>query len=105
MSAENIEPTPSAHKNSAVQLSLMSLVMVTGLSGFCGGLAWAIITALLDMIGLIHLDKFNSFITNIITFPMIGLFFGGFFALVGFPIFKPICRRIRGLKLSGLFIN
>lgn len=105
MPAEEMETTPSAYKNSTVQLSLVSVMMVAGLSGFSGGLAWAIITELMEFIGLIHLDTFSSFIANIITFPMIGLFFGAFFAFVGYPIFKSICRRFKGLKLSGLFIN
>jgi len=105
MSVEKMDSTPTAHTQSAVQLNLLSLVLVTGLSGFCGGLAWAIITSVLDMIGLIHLVKFNSYIVNLITFPLIGLFFSAFFSVIGYPIYKWRCRQIRGQKLSGLFIN
>jgi len=105
MSVEETEQTPSAHKQSTVQLSLMSLVMIASLSGFCGGLVWAVFTAFLDLLGIIQLEKFSSFIANLITFPMIGLFFSGFFAFVGYPVFKSISKRFKGLKLSGLFIN
>jgi hypothetical protein len=105
MSEEKIETTPTAHTQSAVQLNLLSLVMITALSGFCGGLAWAVLTSILDLLGFIHLVKFNSYIVNLITFPLIGLFFSGFFSVMGYPIYKWRCRQTRGQKLSGLFIN
>jgi len=105
MSVENMDSTPTAHTQSAVQLNLLSLVLITGLSGFCGGVAWAVLTSILDMIGFIELTKFNSYITNLITFPLIGLFFSAFFSIVGYPIYKWLCNKIRGQKLSGLFIN
>ena len=105
MSVQNTDTQPNPQHRSAVQLNLLSLVLLTGLSGFCGGLAWALITSFLDMIGLIELVKFNSYIANLITFPLIGLFFSAFFSVIGYPIYKWRCRQIRGQKLSGLFIN
>lgn len=105
MSEQNMDSIPEAHQKSAVQLNLLSLVLLTGLSGFCGGLTWAILTSLLDMIGIIELVKFNSYIVNLLTFPLIGLFFSAFFAFVGYPFYRWRCRQIRGQKLSGLFIN
>jgi hypothetical protein len=105
MSVEEMDSTPTAHTQSAVQLNLLSLVLVTGLSGFCGGLVWAVITSFLDLIGFIQLVKFDSFIVNLITFPLIGLFFSAFFAVIGYPIYKWRCKKVRGQKLSGLFIN
>ncbi|GEM_PF-568572 len=105
MSVEEMDLTPAAHTQSAVQLNFLSLVLVTSLSGFCGGLAWAVLTSVLDFIGFIHLVKFNSYIANLITFPLIGLFFSAFFSVIGYPIYKWRCRQIRGQKLSGLFIN
>jgi hypothetical protein len=105
MSEEKMDTTPTAHTQSAVQLSLVSLVLVTALAGFCGGLAWALLTAVLDLFGFIHLDKFGSYISNLLTFPLIGLFFSAFFSVMGYPIYKWVCRRIRGQKLSGLFIH
>jgi hypothetical protein len=105
MSVEEMDSTPTAHTQSAVQLNLLSLVLVTGLSGFCGGLVWAVITSFLDLIGVIQLVKFDSFIVNLITFPLIGLFFSAFFAVIGYPIYKWRCKKVRGQKLSGLFIN
>jgi len=105
MSANNTDITPEASAQSAVQLNLLSLILVTGLSGFCGGLVWALITALLDIIGLIELVKFNSYIVNLLTFPLIGLFFSAFFALIGYPLYQYRCKRIKGQKLSGLFLN
>jgi len=100
-----MDSTPTAYTQSAVQLNLLSLVLVTGLSGFCGGLVWALITSFLDLIGFIQLVKFDSFIVNLITFPLIGLFFSAFFSVIGYPIYKWRCKKIRGQKLSGLFIN
>lgn len=105
MSAEKMDATPIAHTQSAVQLNLLSLVLLTALSGFCGGLAWAIITSILDLLGFIELDKFNSYIINLVTFPLIGMFFSAFFSMIGYPIYKWRCRKIRGQKLFGLFIN
>ncbi len=105
MSAENTDTTAQSHQQSAVQLNLVSLVLVTGLSGFCGGLAWAILTAILDMVGIIELVKFNSYVVNLLTFPLIGLFFSAFFACVGYPFYRWRCRQIQGQKLSGFFIN
>lgn len=105
MSEQNMDTTVSAHSQSAVQLNLLSLVLLTSLSGFCGGLAWAVLTSVLDMIGIIELVKFNSYIVNLVTFPLIGLFFSSFFAFVGFPIYRWYCKRIKGQKLSGLFVN
>lgn len=105
MSVNNTNTTPESCTQSAVQLNLLSLILITGLSGFCGGLAWAFITAFLDMIGFIELVKFNSYIVNFITFPLIGLFFSAFFASIGYPIYRYRCKRIKGQKLSGLFIK
>lgn len=103
MSEQNSDTTTASHDQSAVQLNLLSLVLVTGLSGFCGGLAWAILTSVLDMIGLIELVQFNSYVANLLTFPLIGLFFSAFFACVGYPFYRWRCRQIGGQKLSGLF--
>ena len=75
MSVQNTDTQPNPQHRSAVQLNLLSLVLLTGLSGFCGGLAWALITSFLDMIGLIELVKFNSYVVNLLTFPLMGLFF------------------------------
>jgi hypothetical protein len=105
MSDNNIHITPTTQTHSAVKLNLLSLVLVTSLSGFCGGLVWALITSLLDIIGLIELVKFNSYISNLLTFPLIGLFFSAFFALVGYPLYQYFCQKIKGQKLSGLFIS
>ncbi len=105
MSEQNMDTTVSAHSQSAVQLNLLSLVLLTSLSGFCGGIAWAILTSVLDMIGIIGLVKFNSYIVNLVTFPLIGLFFSAFFAAVGYPLYRWYCKRIRGQRLSGQFIN
>ena len=74
MSDNNIHITPTTQTHSAVKLNLLSLILVTSLSGFCGGLVWAVITSLLDIIGLIELVKFNSYISNLLTFPLIGFF-------------------------------
>jgi hypothetical protein len=105
MSAEKMDSTPIARTQSAVQLNLLSLVLLTALSGFCGGLTWAVITSILDFLGFIELDKFSSYIVNLVTFPLIGMFFSAFFSMIGYPIYKWRCRQIRGQKLSGLFIN
>jgi len=105
MSEEKMDTTPTAHTQSAVQLNLVSLVLVTGLAGFCGGFAWAVLTAVLNLFGFIQLDKFGSYIINLLTFPLIGLFFSAFFSVIGYPVYKWICQRLRGQKLSGLFIN
>jgi ABC-type enterochelin transport system permease subunit len=105
MSDNNINTTPTTQTHSAVKLNLLSLVLVTSLSGFCGGLVWAVITSLLDILGLIELIKFSSYITNFLTFPLIGLFFSAFFALLGYPLYQYFCQKIKGQKLSGLFIN
>ena len=71
MSEEKMDTMPTAHTQSAVQLNLVSLVLVTGLAGFCGGFAWAVLTAVLDLFGFIQLDKFGSYISNLLTFPLI----------------------------------
>jgi len=105
MSTQDTDTQPTPQHQSAVQLNLLSLVLLTGLSGFCGGLAWALITSLLDMIGLIELVKFNSYVVNLLTFPLMGLFFSVFFAIVGYPFYRWRCQQIRGQKLSGFFIN
>ena len=105
MSEENMDTIPAAHTQSAVQLNLVSLVLITGLAGFSGGLAWAVLTTVLDLFGFIQLDKFGSYISNLLTFPLIGLFFSAFFSVIGYPVYKRICKRLRGQKLSGLFIN
>jgi len=105
MSVDNTPTTPTVQTHSAVQLNLLSLVLITSLSGFCGGLVWAFITALLDFVGLIELVKFNSYIVNFISFPLIGLFFSAFFAMIGYPLYQYRCKRIKGQKLSGRFIQ
>jgi hypothetical protein len=105
MSDNNLNTTPTTLTRSAVSLNLLSLILVTGLSGFCGGLVWAIITALLDIFGMIELDKFNSYITNFLTFPLMGLFFSAFFALTGYPLYQYFCQKINGQKLSGIFVS
>lgn len=78
MSDQSNDTHFKAHTQSIVQLSLLSLVLVSGFSGFCGGFSWAVITTVLDLVGFIDLTKFSSYIVNLVTFPLIGLFFGAF---------------------------
>ncbi|KXS53061.1 MAG: hypothetical protein AWU57_2554 [Marinobacter sp. T13-3] len=94
------EPT---YSRCAVQLNLYSLIKVTGLIGLAGGISWALIICLLDMVGLIELVRFESYLTNLIAFPMAAAFFGVLFSIVGYPIYAWVCKNARGQKLSGIF--
>ncbi|HAU06520.1 MAG TPA: hypothetical protein DCS49_01855 [Gammaproteobacteria bacterium] len=85
------------------QLTVFSVVLITALSGFCGGIAWALIMALLQTLDILQSAIFNSLIINLFTFPLIGLFLGGFFSLIGYPIFRYINQLTTGLRLSGHF--
>ena len=95
----------TAFKYCAVQLSLFSLLLVTSLSGLCGGLAWAVIITILDISGVIELVRFKNYLVNLMFFPVLGAFFGALFSIVGYPIYAWVCRNLRGQKLSGTFHN
>ena len=77
--------------------------MLTALSGLCGGISWSIILFLLDSVGMVTLERFDSFSTNIFMFPMFGAFGSGLFAIVGYPIYSWVIKNLRGQRLSGIF--
>lgn len=105
MSHESAEVTSRTFKYCTVQLSLFSLMMLTSLSGFCGGLVWAAILVFARSIGLAELENFDGVIEIFIGFPIVGGLGAGLFALVGYPIYNWVCNNIRGQRLRGTFFE
>ncbi|MES2627160.1 MAG: hypothetical protein V4628_17875 [Pseudomonadota bacterium] len=96
------EPT---YAHCAVQLNLFSLMNVVGLVGVAGGISWGLIICVLDMFGLIELQRFDNYLVNILFFPLLGAAFGMLFSFVGYPIYAWFCKNNGGQKLSGIFHN
>lgn len=92
-----------SYKYCKVKLSMFSLVLLTALSGFCGGISWSLIIFTLDGIGIITLERFDNFLSNILLFPMFAAFGSGLFAIVGYPIYGWVIKNMRGQRLSGVF--
>ncbi|AYC32046.1 hypothetical protein D3880_06465 [Pseudomonas cavernae] len=86
-----------------VQLNAFSLMLVTALSGFCGGIAWALIIFIADWVGMVSLDRFDKPLVNFIAFPIIGAFGSSLFSIVGYPIYNWVCKNLRGQRLVGIF--
>jgi hypothetical protein len=85
-----------SYKYCKAKLSLFSLITLTALSGFCGGISWSIILCLLDSVGMITLERLDNFLANILMFPMFGAFGSGLFAIIGYPIYSWVIKNIRG---------
>ena len=94
-----------SYKYCKVKLSLFSLIMLTALSGFCGGISWAIALFVLDLIAIITLERLDNILINLIIFPMMGAFGAGLGAIIGYPIYGWVIKNMRGQGLSGTFFN
>lgn len=89
----------------AVQLNAFSLMLVTALSGLCGGISWALLLFAANSLGVVELERFDNPLANIIIFPIFGAFGSALFAVIGFPLYKWVCKNLRGQRLSGIFHN
>lgn len=95
--------TVRTYRYCSVQLNAFSLMLVTTLSGFCGGIAWAFILFLADWLGMVTLERFDNPLVNFIGFPIIAAFGSALFALVGYPLYNWVCKNLRGQRLMGIF--
>ena len=99
------DESPRSYGSCTVQLNLFSLIMLTSLSGLCGGLAWSVILIIADWLGIVTQEKFDSAFEILIGFSVVGALGAGLFALVGYPIYNWICNNIRGQTLRGTFYD
>jgi hypothetical protein len=88
-----------------VQLNAFSLMMITALSGLCGGIAWALILIIAEWLGIITTEKFDGPMEILIGFPVLGALGAGLFAIIGYPLYNWVCKNIRGQHLRGTFYN
>ncbi|MEA3411495.1 MAG: hypothetical protein U9R74_08135 [Pseudomonadota bacterium] len=105
MSSEGSNPD-SGHKTfkyCAVQLNLLSLIKVTTVIGFCGGLSWALVVFVLDVANIIEATRFKNYWVNFIVFSIFGAFFGAASSVLGYPLYSWFCKKNHGQKLSGIF--
>ncbi|MDH4563956.1 hypothetical protein [Pseudomonas sp. BN411] len=89
----------------SVQLNVFSLMLVTALSAFCGGIGWALILFIANWLGMVTLERFDNVLVNFIMFPLFGAFFAAVFSLLGYPVYKWVCKNLRGQRLTGIFHN
>lgn len=87
------------------QLSLSSVLTVASLSAFCGGIAFALVISICSYTRILRLAIFGNYLVNLIVFPLGGTFFAALFAMIGFPIYAWICKKMCGQKLQGVFRN
>ena len=105
MNNDQAPATKNSYQFCTVQLNLFSLMMLTGLSGLCGGIAWSVILIVADWQGIIALEKFDGPLEVFIGFSFVGAFGSALFALVGYPIYNWVCKSIRGQNLRGTFYD
>ena len=107
MSSRQVDTESQAgtYGHCAVQLNLFSLILVTLLSAVCGGLCMAAIMAVVQLLGFIEFQRFDDPVINFIMFPLLAGFFSAVFAVLGYPLYRWICKNIRGQKLGGIFHN
>ncbi|MFZ6044574.1 hypothetical protein ACFW0H_00380 [Pseudomonas sp. CR3202] len=95
--------TAKTYQYCSVQLNAFSLMLVTALSAFCGGIGWALILLVANWLGMITLDRFGNHLGNFLFFPIFGAFSSALFSLLGYPIYNWVCRNRRGQRLVGIF--
>lgn len=88
-----------------VQLNLFSLFKLSVFAGVFGGLAWALLLWFLSLSGLMHSIRFDNYLMNFITFPIMAVLISGSCSLLGYPLYAWYCRQNRGMKLRGIFHN
>ncbi|MDH4607539.1 hypothetical protein [Pseudomonas sp. BN102] len=95
--------TVRTYRYCSVQLNAFSLMLLTTLSGFCGGIAWALILFLVDGLGMVTLERFDNPLVNFIGFPLLAALGSALFSLVGYPLYNWVCKNLRGQRLMGIF--
>lgn len=102
----NLSDNPvNTYQFCTVQLNVFSLMMVTSLSGFCGGISWAFLLVVAKWLGVATLEEFASPLEVFIGFPVLGALGAGLFAVVGYPIYSWVCKNLRGQRLRGTFYD
>jgi hypothetical protein len=100
-----MESKQLTYSKCSVLLSLLSLIKVTALAGFCGGLSWGVLRCFLDFMQIKEFSIFNNYMVTIIGFPVLGFAIGIASAVFGYPLYKWICINNEGQDLIGVFHN
>jgi hypothetical protein len=83
------------------QLDLNSLIRISAIVGFGGGVITAAISLVLAMFPS---TSFVGFLA-ILAIPLYGVISGVINAFIGYPIYKWWCNKVKGQKLSGIFVE
>jgi hypothetical protein len=105
MSNTNSDTDIKTYKYCAVQLSFFSLIKTTALICICGGISWACIIYILDVVSIIELITFDTLLVNLIVFPGMAAVAGTILSVTGYPLYLWVCKKRHGQKLAGIFHN
>ncbi|WP_438863550.1 hypothetical protein [Neptunicella sp.] len=83
------------------QLDLKSLIKVSATIGCGGGVVVGLIMLIIAMFSDTNFVGFLSIIAT----PLYGLISSVIYAVLGYPIYKWWCNKIKGQKISGIFVE
>lgn len=83
------------------QLSLKSFIEVSLVINLSGGIVYGIV---LFGFAILNQPSIIDFLSIVLT-PLLSAINGAIMALFGYPIYKRWCFKIRGQKLSGIFVD
>ncbi len=92
-------------KYCTVELSAFSLMCISGLSAWCGGLMTTLLMIVASWFGMSDFIQATGIIFPLIVNPILAAVFGGIGAVLGYPFYRWICKKARGQRMTGIFHN